>query len=176
MTVRLFFISFGLAASLWAVPAVACSVAQPDWNKRVKHSDTCSFYYAGANDMGAGKDAVDQGNGLVSQELSFFFASGMAVVDCTSATSAIVWAKNPPQDEQTSCGETLPISAHLPPTGALDVSGIGSVAGLVQFAATNGFRTTADANDLNKNQRRKDRFDAFCGCKLHYPESAGAKK
>jgi len=155
--------------------ARACSILPPtaaDYlaNKRVKQKADCSFVNSGLYDTRSGEAARDLGRSRVMQRIT---SDNVVLTDCAVKSIVVVMGKADPALE-TSCGPVFELQRFEVPNGPVDYT-LG--ADLQQFSAIltrQGF-VVANPPTLNVGERPKDIVDYFCGCKLFYPDSAGAR-
>lgn len=154
----------------------ACEPVLKTWwqNKAVKHGNDCSFTGGGRHDFHHGEAAVDLGNGRIAQVMYDFTDETALVTDCKSAEQISVYGTS--NEFVTSCDSGIQYQMFTPPKGKLDVRAGKTLAELASLTKAAGYTVrTSRFFDSNKAQR-KDYPDYFCGCKRHYPDSAGAKQ
>ncbi|MDW3222273.1 MAG: hypothetical protein R8G34_05195 [Paracoccaceae bacterium] len=144
----------------------------------------CSFVRAGQSryfDL-AGAYAVDLKEGKVGQRISNQSYCRQAddyalIADCVAGQAVMVklsrsFVYQLPRGFREREGYVFQDtpnarSFHWVPNG--DVSTVSAA------ASTRGYEVTP-ASDFLSQMRSRNRFDAFCGCKHYYPDSAGAKQ
>ncbi len=154
----------------------------------MKVDKTCGFKNAGRGKWGHGfgTGAVDLGNGLVSQEITFgphgcTSISFLSVMDCNAGKGIALSGAEFPQ-KPTKGLHMVAAGAYrekveniLVPKGYLDLSKVSNLQNLKSLAAKNEIEMTEDMNALYRENPEMKRYRYSCGCKLHYPDSPGAK-
>ncbi|WP_170409240.1 hypothetical protein [Ruegeria atlantica] len=164
--------SFSVAVLISAVgaEASACSIVflKPWQNERVVQETDCSFKNGGDQDWIQGGASLDLGNGFVGQKID----RSVNVIDCNNRTGINI---SGPVVGLTSCGPSIDVDEIWPlPTGLVPTAE-GRLADLAERASRRDLAVYFDVNERFKTEKRKDRFDQLCGCKLYYPDSPGAK-
>ena len=137
----------------------------------------CSFDEIGGFHTMSGGPAHDLGEGRVWQDLGTPWEA--IVSDCNTRQSIIL--SSPIRKEQDVCGPVDRYAGPLAgPGGYLTLREGKTLSELAAIAGTIGARVTLDASVLNrdpwgKKVPRKRFVNLFCGCKLYYPDSPGAK-
>jgi hypothetical protein len=111
-------------------------------------------------------------------------ADRLLFVDCTTGEAIIIWGIPvlEPVDlgDGTSfvCvegGSCSSIALLQPPFGPISLSSETKVSQVRAIAEVEGYGMVTDVSGELKGVRRRDRYDPFLGCKLFYPDSAGAQ-
>ncbi|NSX56611.1 hypothetical protein [Parasulfitobacter algicola] len=172
-----------LATALIATSVHACSLVVDERalpglqdylsNKPVQQDAVCAVQNGGVEDWLRLGPAQDVGNGRVFQT----YGSETAIVtDCKNNEFIHLFGKVN-ELQSTTCGAYLELSIYLPPKGSFDLAHGATLQEFASYAQAEGMgidRPTAE--HLYNSPRRRDRFDIFCGCKIFYPDSAGAAK
>lgn len=159
--------------------ALACSPPQmsPQDNKSARSAADCSFDGGGQMDWTTGGAARDLGNGRVVQIIHDFQRPELALVtQCTTTKQITVFN---PTGEKTTCGLNSDIAKHIAPKGKLDLSVGGDLTAMETQVAALGFDTfesIAAQFGAGSGVPARDVPDFYCGCKLFYPGTLGAKK
>ncbi|WP_341366703.1 hypothetical protein [Yoonia sp. BS5-3] len=162
------------------VPAMSCHASPPPggWTEQpVRTAADGSFARDIEEVTLTGIAPVDLGGGMVGQRLIWQRLcrddQQLLFVDCNQREAAVVDGL---VDEERSEGiETssfIDLIQH--PRGALKVDEIGSVAELVQTAKTNGYSVHEISASPDVMDEFLSTYPVFNGCKIHYPNSAGA--
>ena len=177
-----------VVSSVIAGASYSCEVATiPQRDLRTKQNPDCSFVGAGQNDWISGYSARDIGNGKVAFRLADDSSCGpqekLVFVDCDTAQSiAIRGAMDPKMAALLKPGvvELLGVDERIkfiqPPFGPIRVTEASTVASLAKTASRANYKSLTDLPEWISSFKRRDRFDLFCGCKVYYPDSEGAKQ
>jgi hypothetical protein len=181
------------AACLICTAASACSI-EPDArspqelraeSKAVAVDRQCRAINAGVHDNLSLGPVTNLGDGRVQQVLGGNDQSNVLVADCNTREVTILQGKETIIGED-SCG---PISSYADLAGEnamMSLSLGANLHELVDLATAQGvteinpqeyfFMFATGWESRTHKVGRKDRFDLLCGCKLYYPDSAGATK
>ncbi|WP_147235135.1 hypothetical protein [Ruegeria sp. A3M17] len=165
-----------VAIALTASESFACSPAFKPWwwNKKVNMSRDCSFVGGGRDDFLGGEPAQDLGAGRISQVVSDFGAETAVVSDCETGEQVQVngfWR----EAESAACQSSTKVVRYLKPNGSLDLSLGASIKELSSEIVSLGYSVRQGVTFDDRRARPRDYPDFFCGCKLYYPDSPGAK-
>lgn len=165
--------------------AIACQLWPPLGQASYRRSSPpievsadCSFEHAGLQNEHAGGPANDLGNGRISQNLGSEYE--VMVADCE--TKQAILLSSPTKVVNDVCGPTDvwlgPVSG---PKGYLTLKEGETLEDLVRIAKARSVKVNVDAGSINIDPwgdvvRRREFVNLFCGCKLYYPDSPGAKK
>ena len=146
-------------------------------SKPVKVSEKCGFKNAGVYDDIEAADAVDLGQGRILQDTGD--GTSVLVIDCMASEAIEVIGKATKIGE-TSCGPDFVFGQVKSPKGPMTLLEGKHLTELAALARQRGLRADEELDYLfndpwGKPLWRKERVDLLCGCKLYYPESAGAK-
>ena len=174
-----------LIAIFCAGMAWACEPLPPHLVKdpRIKIASDCSFTdgtkgYIGPLTAGP---AIDLGDDKIGQKLTAVYDGGLCgivlerllVVDCSTGDD-LVFEGREKGDHAESGTEIRNIQR---PAGPLSLSPGFTMADLQETAQRNDISFEVNSiHDLARKLKPRNRFDAACGCKLHYPDSLGARK
>ncbi|MFT4958969.1 MAG: hypothetical protein ACI92Z_000041 [Paracoccaceae bacterium] len=164
---------------LAAGPVLACSPPSnsPDENLSARAAADCSFDGGGQQDWTTGGLARDLGNGRIVQIITDFQRPELALVtQCTTARQITVFN---PTGDNTTCGLISDIAIHIAPNGRLDLSVGDTLADMEIQVSAKGFDTFESISThftVASGMPTRDIPDFYCGCKLYYPDSSGAKK
>ena len=155
-------------------------------------SSDCSFVNGGTFDnyeIVRGLPAEDIGNGRIFQILETVRTCGrqetLLFAECNTREAVLVngAAKG---GKQSTDGFVFPmpvagayeatVDAILAPNGHVRVGPQATVASVTSDAEREGVVIHRDLNVFLSNMRPRNRFDPLCGCKIYYPDSAGARK
>jgi hypothetical protein len=154
----------------------ACSVAMDDRNSRVEVAEDGSFEQAGEFDWWSGQPVRDVGNGVVAQRQR---DGGCAVteilllVDCPTGRAVDVFGAYDPDLPELAGFYFRGLDAILAPTGPLTIRRGDSFDQIVRSAQSLDITVEGTLNNYH-GIPSWDRPDPFFGCKLFYPDSAGA--
>lgn len=184
-----------LLSSVLSVIASAASACDPMMDertpsqirfqsKRVAVDSQCRTINVGVHDLISLGPAMDLGNGLIQQDLGGPDQSRVFIADCNIREVTILQGKLARTDA-TSCG---PMDFYADLAGAnamMNFQGRANYKDLVDTALAKGVTEISPSEYFFKFSKiwedelypvgRKDQFDLLCGCKLFYPDSAGAK-
>ena len=177
LLLAVFIPSASLACSLGSLPPWIEAVAG---NQRIKTQPDCSFDGAGHSiaAVGNGEPSLDNGNGIISQVLSFgkhhcSVDEYVLVADCSTGKALLILGLPDPMGD--GYGTIHSAGLLLKAAGPFSVKKGNSLEALAAEARRLGTTVNADVEGFVTSLRRKDRFDPLCGCKLSYPDSAGAE-
>lgn len=173
-----------LLAALCATPAVACEPALgegPDVDHKIRVGAQCDYSMATQYDRdmyATGRAVVDLGGGKIGQRHEHGHACSagetLMVVDCTTAeviTIEGVYIVNngamPTVQSVTALQKAGGGSISLGPKVTVD--------GLAKISDAQGYDYVR-GSALYDQVEARNRVDPYCGCKLHYPDSAGARQ
>jgi hypothetical protein len=152
-------------------------------NQRVQVFQDCRFENGLEHDKFQGGAAGDAGRGIIAQGLRFSEGGPLKqaiVVDCN--TKKVAWLGGPITEQgPTTCGwDYIERAPLLKPEGVLDLREGANFEELLSIAKSlNVSVEVAPDTFTPKSQRNsvklRDRVDPFCGCKIFYPDSAGAQ-
>ena len=179
------------AALVSAQSAAACEPelftgGSGSYDKRISIKPDCSFKdtyvdrYRGSADFTvdtrSGGPARNIGNGRVAQKILQSQACGpsemLLFVDCNTADAVMIRGAYAPDDESGLSGDF--IKYIQAPYGPIKIGENSTVAGLIATAHENDFYVIKDAKVFLAGERKRDRYDFACGCKLYYPGSVAA--
>ncbi|MBV1865407.1 MAG: hypothetical protein KUG74_13390 [Rhodobacteraceae bacterium] len=163
-----------LATGLLGNSAYACSIMTPEKNLRVKQARDCSFINAGPNDFSSGARAVDAGNNKVTQIVTYLFGSAIVVTDCQTGEGITVHGKADAAEPRTTCPASTVIEPYLASNGGLRLNSANPLIDFVMAARRMKLPVDLSGDAIVRRFKAKDKYDAFCGCKLFYPNSVGA--
>ncbi len=187
--------SAAVAGSLLASEAFGCVIGSGislsgllDFNQRASIGSECSFRNAGEDDSWSGEAAVDLGHGYISQKLvwsrtkgcptSFVHLESLAITDCTSAERITVAGVSDDHDEIPK--DAVVILSHtsventIKSLGQIRLERGSGFDALRRLAASRNVGTSTGITAYVEDDPAWDRIDPACGCKLYYPDSAGA--
>ena len=167
--------------------ATACADTYPVRDQRAKTLPDCSFKGAGENDYYFGFAARDIGNSKIAFRMvskdSCPYQEELVFVDCGSAEILTIDGVMDPvyvaelkAENATALGGDYEIKYIQKPYGPISVTSKSTANGLERTAQKAGLASARDLLDRIAEFKHRDRFDPYCGCKLFYPGSAGAKK
>jgi hypothetical protein len=144
-------------------------------NQRVRQAADCSFI-GGQQDLyfgeRSGEAAVNQGNGRISQKIT---GMPLILVDCNEMEAVLVFGRTIPGSEENSCGPYFELDPYLSPEGQLDLSAGASMDAFLATAESLEITVREDFDLGDVVGSGKDQIDLLCGCRVFYPESAGAQ-
>jgi hypothetical protein len=174
-------------------PAAACDPTvftggSASYDTRISVKPDCSFQDTFVERYGASADftvnsrsggpARDIGNGRIGQKIVPSEMCGpseaLLFLDCTTGETIAIRGVPSPLYEDSSLAGSF-IEFIQAPYGPIRLNAQSTVAELKETAKANDLDVIEDAPDLLAGTRKRDRYDAYCGCKLYYPDSAGAK-
>ena len=162
--------------------AVACEAgSQGLFGSPLKQEANCSFDGAGKGrwEVGHGGPAIDIGGAKVGQRYSFggsgcSVEQSLVVIDCGSKKSAMFDGQEDP-DGRIAGGYFTSIKQIQPPHGPIALTPDVDISALVTVARKNGIGVEQDLEGFVKKLGVFNRIDPYCGCKIFYPDSAGAQ-
>jgi hypothetical protein len=168
---------------LLASAALACEPPiKPPKDPRIKTQADCSFTEGQGGyfwPMTAGP-AVKIGAGKFAQKLTSVYDGGLCgielerllVVDCDAVEDVLFDGRH--INEHVESGTE--IASIQPPKGPLALTASATLASLKTKATRAGIEFEANSIAARAAEtKRRNRFNPYCGCKLHYPDSAGAE-
>ncbi len=174
--------------ALFAAPAMACTCG-PSYERLlpIKKLPNCAFDRAGRGPYGFGyaKEAQKIGGGLVAQSIHFGgccnHKNALLVTDCGRSEAALFYGNSGPLSAVGIEGFTFSSIEYIqPPHGPIALTSKSTIPGLIAKAKKGNVYWSGDVAVLWKRQGSLPpnikRFDPYCGCKLHYPETPGAKQ
>jgi hypothetical protein len=171
-------IALSLALCGWAGMSLACEPAVDPFPRdlRVEALPDCSFQNARETDDLSGNPVVDIGGGRVGQKLVENRICGtgeqLMFVDCARAEVIVLDGAYTDSTGGVSNSSIAPIQQPLGPIGLRPST---TVADLAAVAAAEDIGYTLNIFAELDREKPRNRFDPFCGCKLFYPDSAGAQ-
>lgn len=124
----------------------------------------------------SGGPVVDVGNGRIAQKVTASAMCGpreaLLFVDCTTGQSVLIYGKYAPDDEGGFNGSFIKFIQK--PYGPIRITPQSEVDELINTAKTNDLGVEEDAKTFLEGERKRDRYDFACGCKLYYPDSVAA--
>ena len=176
----LFVLTVVLMAS-FAQPAAACQFVHFDrtWvDAPISVAPDCSF--SGAEDHQwrslRGGPAVDLGGEAVGQRIEFFSCSiteSLLVVDCQNREMISIFGE--PVHPAGVVPNHYSVDLLYPPGGAIQLTSETTVGQLVVISEAEGYSYHTNVLDRLNRMEPHNRYDPYCGCRLFYPESAGAQ-
>jgi len=171
------------ALSLACLPALAmaCELAEQPagWrDEPIKVGADCSYENAGAsfNNPRSGSAAVKVGNGLIAYEATESNACGynehLVVVDCNSGKMIGIEGRG---WENGTFGGTR-ASLLYAPKGGIRLNDKTTLDKLADVSKRRGYTYWTDVAARIGALKPRNRSNPYCGCKLFYPDSAGAQK
>lgn len=142
------------------------------------------FYWGqGEFDAASGNPIRDRGNSRVAQLVAFSTygcdgTEALLFTDCEAAKSLLIFGELSRQELRGEgiAGYNWPTIKNVqPPLGPISVTATSTVESLANTARRNKIRYLLDAERVFAGVRKRDAYDTRLGCKLFYPESAGAQ-
>jgi len=128
-------------------------------------------------DHRSGGPARDIANGRFGQKIISSHTCApnemLLFVDCNAGEEVLVRGVPAPEDEGEGLGGYF-IKYIQAPYGPIRIGPQSTVAELTAKAQANDLFLVEDAKTFLAGERRRDRYDFACGCKLYYPGSVGA--
>jgi hypothetical protein len=126
-----------------------------------------------------GRPVVDLGGGRIGQRLRYNsfcgYAEQLLVVDCNTTEIIVVDGRVDPENpDDFGGGPSTTIDMLYPPNGNIRLTRAITVSDLVQIARSEGYEFETDLLVAFGGGKKKNRYDPFNGCKIFYPDSAGA--
>jgi hypothetical protein len=170
---------FGLS-----LPSLSLGCEPPDDlftapDPRIEIRADCSFVNQDPGGSSEGFPVRDRGNMKLGQRIinSSWCGPGeeLLFVDC-SANELVVLQGKPRTDayENIGGGQFTYVEEIQKPKGPIEITGSSTVSGLIKTAERSGIAYYTDLVTRLGRDKRKNRFDPYCGCKLFYPDSEGA--
>jgi hypothetical protein len=170
-------LTLGLAPSL----AAACVIDETpsDWrDPPISVLPDCAFSEGGQAYMAFfdGSAAKDMGNGLIYQTYSQASqcpgtSETLVVVDCNTREMVEILGEEYPAAD----GFGHSVKGILAPNGAIRLNRRTTIAKLMATAERKGYEHWQDVLGRRDWLKARNRPDPYCGCRLFYPDSAGAK-
>ena len=182
---RALLVAFAVLLGLSGTGAIACSfpLGPDNWvDPWIEVADDGSFVEAGETyvDEIEGAPIVDLGDARVGQRL--YFHGGCSIyqkllfVDCRAPDAVMIDGIFVQSEEPRIAGFiSTSISAIQAPKGALDWNKVENVDDVLAVSRANGYHVTRNVPEFVMQMKWRNRFDPFNGCKIHYPDSAGAR-
>lgn len=145
-------------------------------NQSVKHAKDCSFTGGGRHDFLDGEPAFDLGNNRIYQVISDWGETETAIVtDCNTREQIQVYGFLV-EPTGSMCDSEQKIKRYLVPDGPIDLRFGEDIPALSKQIEQLGYDFNSSIIFLNwGKQKQRDYPDFYCGCKLYYPDLAGAK-
>jgi hypothetical protein len=174
-----------IAVLLFSAPGMACEVTEggPYYlikkltRKPLTTGEHCSFENAGSvTDPISGGPVIEIGGGKIGQAISINTAchgylEELLFVDCAEAVAVVL----APMSNPYAANAYRTISEMQFPTGPIHLTKSMTVAKLIKTAMAYDIGVEDDLSGWLSRVNPQRRFDYLCGCKLYYPDSAGAK-
>lgn len=135
--------------------------------------------FNGLHDMAQGNPVRDRGDGRIAQKIVFSNYScnaseALLFVDCNGPEAILIFGVLPP-DKISPAGTSLTsIAAIQPPLGPIAIRATSTVDDLARTARRAGIGYLVSPGPLFAGTPRRDRYDILSGCRLFYPDLAGA--
>lgn len=135
--------------------------------------------FNGLHDMAQGNPVQDRGNGRIAQKIVFSnygcnASEALLVVDCNGPEAILIFGVLPP-DKTSPAGTSLTsIVAIQPPLGPITIRATSTVDDLARTARRAGLEYLVSPGPLFAGKPKRDRYDILSGCRLFYPDLAGA--
>lgn len=157
----------------------------------------CSFALGGTLDDVNGPPAIQAGNNSIAQILhqsaGCYPNSYLLYVDCESQEMVFLesnvadfgFGPGVVPDEYKSTSEPVvvpfaryDVGVHLDPNGPIDIHASGGMADVIETASSENVQVHSGlaAEALIDELFGADEFDPYCGCRVHFPNSAGARQ
>ena len=138
-----------------------------------------SFKNASAELMEIGHAIRDRGNMRIAQRLEYSGICGsseaLLVVDCSTAALVVLHGKPGPDSYSLGGGAfSTTIQQIQKPIGPIEVTSDVTIPQLIEIAENSDIDYYTDFVARQKQDKRKNRYDAYYGCKHFYPDSVGA--
>lgn len=151
-------------------------------NMRVKYASDCSYVNGGVHDDYFGAAAKDGGKGRV---LQFTFRRddyaksdmliSVSVADCTEQSFVVL--DGVLTEAGSSCGPEYALKNDILPNGPIDLSAGQDMDGFeAHLEKHNASYSRYNGSELEEAWMRRDRLNPYCGCKIFYPDSPGARR
>jgi hypothetical protein len=168
-----------LTAFMVPSASLACEPADPieTLDDPVVMGADCSFSNGGTYDQEGATEAVNVGGSVIGQK---YYSGGacsnfeqLLVVDCGRGEAILIEGLE--VDAMVGGGYDRAIAPLQRPQGPIGLTSKTTISGLAQLSDANGFTYTLNVLGLSQRESRRNQYDPFCGCKLFYPDSAGAQ-
>jgi hypothetical protein len=168
------------AAALAPSLAAGCELSEPPagWrDARIAVGADCSFTEAGHTFHldGSGPAPKDLGGGRIGQRWTWATNCGareeLVVVDCT--TREAIGIEGRPYEQGTIGGTSVDLL--YAPKGPIRLTARSTVPALAAIASAAGLTAWTDVSARLRDLKPRNRPDPYCGCRLFYPDSDGAK-
>jgi hypothetical protein len=179
-------IALACLVSIWGTNAYACLPPErpASWfDQAIKIAKDGSFTKAEDNFYSSyqGMAVLDLGSGKFGQRLrhgdfcSYF--ERLLVVDCEATQLIVIDGRvNPKKPDDFGGGPSSVVKMLYPPNGKVRLNEKTTIAGLVALSKAEGYDYQTDVQAAFGGGKKKNRYNPFNGCKLFYPDSAGAKQ
>ena len=183
IAIRRFFATFCLGllggAAFACEPPVYDAAAFAKADKPLRLLTDGSFENASADLVVLGYPVRDRGNSRIAQKLEYRGWCGpseqLLVVDCSTADLVVLLGKPGPNSFNLGLGLSTTIDQIQKPIGPIEITSESTIPNLIKIAQQNDIEYYTDYVARQKQDKRKNRHDAYYGCRLFYPDSAGAK-
>jgi hypothetical protein len=178
---------FAISSNAFACDPTVFTGGSASQDTRISIATDCSFedtyvdrYRSSADftvDTRSGGPARNIGNGRIGQKILQSRACGpsemLLFVDCNTAEALLIRGLPAPDDESEGLGGYF-IKYIQAPYGPIKIGQNSTVSDLIVTAQENDLYVVEDAQAFLAGERKRDRYDFACGCKLYYPGSVAA--
>jgi hypothetical protein len=177
---------FAVATMLAGNPALACEILSTDGAKPAITGPDGSYFAQSDHSFVEGRPVIDIGNGRVGQRLrmaqSCVETEQLVFADCSTGEMVVIDGTISP--EQTRTQRDAPPTIFFfdtsvrflqPPYGPIGLTPTSSVREIATKADAAGFENSLSSEAAFAGYEIGAAFDPFFGCKLFYPDSAGAR-
>ena len=177
-------LSFSLGLAVCPLAAEACSfslVPALPVDREIKVAADGSFVDASWSDNRRaleGSPIVNIGGGRTGQVITQWGGCSrseqLLFVDCTTAEGVLLEGERHLEVPEIAGGSFASVAAIQPPLGPIGLRATSTVSQVVEQARTSeiGFETNVSRHAAARGNRNA--YDPYFGCKLYYPDSAGA--
>ena len=186
-------VTLAATASMATLAVAACAPVDTaiTYDKPVDVLEGCAFVNASENDVDGfftGAEAIARNNGYVTQSVTSAQSlcgetQALLVLDCTRKDFFVLGGKSYPANLSETerpaplIGPSIVLTANiLKPLGPFDLNDLPTPSGISKLAKDYEITIHTDADAFFIGDRPRNRFDMFCGCKVHFPDSLGAQE
>jgi hypothetical protein len=131
------------------------------------------------HDTAQGNAVRDRGNGRIAQKIVFSnygcnASEALLFVDCNVPDAILIFGVLPPDKISPAGTSFTSIAAIQPPLGPISIRETSTVKDLARTARRAGLEYMLSPALLFAGRPERDRYDILSGCRLFYPDLAGA--
>jgi hypothetical protein len=137
--------------------------------------------FNGLHDMAQGNPVRDRGKGRIAQKIVFSnsgcnASEALLFVDCNGPQAILIFGVLPPDKISPAGMSVTSVAAIQPPLGPITIRATSTVDDLARTARRAGIEYLVSPGPLFAGTPERDRYDILSGCRLFYPDLAGAEQ